>query len=122
MTKIVLWADKFDETAEFYRLLLDAEFKHASDGFVSVVGQHNEVALHAVAAEWASDISVPPALRDESPLKPCFKVDSIARVRAAVSGTNGLILGADREQTHGDTVYCDGNDPEGNVIQVYTTA
>jgi hypothetical protein len=122
MTKIVLWADKFDETAEFYRLLLDAELKHASDGFVSIVGEHNEVALHAVPAEWSSDISVPPALRDESPLKPCFKVDSIARVRAAVLGTNGLILGADREQTHGDTVYCDGNDPEGNVIQVYTTA
>ena len=122
MTKIVLWADKFDETAEFYRLLLNAEFKHASAGFVSIVGAQNEVLLHAVPAQWASDISVPPALRDESPLKPCFKVETIARAREAVSGTNGLILGADREQTHGAMTYCDGNDPEGNVIQVYTTA
>ena len=122
MTKIVLWADKFDETAEFYRLLLNAEFKHASDGFVSIVGARNEVLLHAVPAQWASEISVPPALRDESPLKPCFEVESIARAREAVSATNGLILDADREQTHGDMTYCDGNDPEGNVIQVYTTA
>ncbi len=122
MTKIVLWADKFDETAEFYRLLLDAEFKHASDGFVSIVGANNEVLLHAVPAQWVSDISVPPALRDESPLKPCFEVESITRARAAVSGTNGLILGADREQTHGEVIYCDGNDPEGNVIQRYATA
>ena len=122
MTKIVLWADKFDETAEFYSLLLNAEFKHASDGFVSIVGERNEVLLHAVPAQWASDISVPPALRDESPLKPCFEVESIARAREAVSGTNGLILGPDREQTHGKMTYCDGNDPEGNVIQVYTTA
>ncbi len=53
MTKIVLWADKFDETAEFYRLLLNAEFKHASDGFVSIVGERNEVLLHAVPAQWA---------------------------------------------------------------------
>ena len=122
MTKIVLWADKFDETAEFYRLLLNAEFKHASDGFVSIVGERNEVLLHAVPPQWASDISVPPALREESTLKPCFEVESIARARDAVSGTNGLIQSADREQTHGNMTYCDGNDPEGNVIQVYTTA
>ena len=121
MTKIVLWADKFDETAEFYRLLLNAEFKHASNEFVTIVGAQNEVLLHAVPAQWASDISVPPALREESPLKPCFEVVSIARARDAVSATNGLILGADREQTHGIMTYCDGNDPEGNVIQVYTT-
>ena len=122
MTKIVLWADKFDETAEFYRLLLNAEFKHASDGFGSIVGAQNEVLLHAVPAQWASEISVPPALRDESPMKPCFKVESIVGAREAVGGTNGLILGADSEQTHGIMTYCDGNDPEGNVIQVYTTA
>ena len=122
MTKIVLWADKFDETAEFYRLLLNAEFKHASSEFVSIVGARNEVLLHAIPAQWASDISVPPALRDESPLKPCFEVESIARARDSVSGTNGLIQSADREQTHGNMTYCDGNDPEGNVIQVYTIA
>ena len=122
MTKIVLWADKFDETAEFYRFLLNAELKHASDGFVSIVGAQNEVLLHAVPAQWASDISVPPALRDESPIKPCFQVESIARARDSVSGTNGLIQSADREQTHGNMTYCDGNDPEGNVIQVYTIA
>ncbi len=122
MTKIVLWADKFDETAEFYSLLLNADCKHVSDGFVSIVVDHNDVLLHAIPAQWESDISVPPALRDESPMKPCFKVESIAGAREAVSGTNGLILGADREQTHGNMAYCDGNDPEGNVIQVYTTA
>ena len=78
--------------------------------------------LHAVPAQWASDIKVPPALRDESPLKPCFEVESIANARHAVRATNGLILGAEREQTHGTMTYCDGNDPEGNIIQVYTTA
>ena len=122
MTTLVLWADNFDEMAEFYRLLLNANFEHKSGDFVSIVSETNEVLLHRVPAEWASAISVPPVLREENPLKPCFEVASIEEARSAVSKTNGQVFAPDREQTHGQKTYCDGFDPEGNVIQLFVVA
>jgi predicted enzyme related to lactoylglutathione lyase len=122
MTSLVLWADNFDETAEFYRLLLNARFENKSDDFVSIVSDANEVLLHRVPAEWASVISVPPVVREENPLKPCFEVASIDEARTAVAHTNGLVFASDREQAHGSKTYCDGFDPEGNVIQLFVLA
>jgi len=118
MTTIVLWADKFDETAEFYRLLLDGEFLNASLDFVSIVASGNEVLLHRVPAEWASEISNPPVRREENPIKPVFEVESIEEARAAIAGTSGCLFDASKEQTYGAQSYCDGCDPDGNIIQV----
>ena len=120
MTTIVLWADKFDETADFYRLLLNARFENRSEGFVSIISDSHEILLHRVPTEWASDISVPPSVREENPLKPCFQVSSIADARESVAATNGCVFDADREQSYGSKTYCDGYDPEGNVIEVYS--
>ncbi len=122
MTTIVLWADKFEESADFYRLLLNGEVHDASENFASIVGSGSRIQLHRVPAEWASEISNPPALREENPLKPVFEVASIADARAAVAGTAGCVFEPAKEQTYGSTIYCDGCDPDGNVIQVATTA
>ncbi len=122
MTTIVLWADKFEESADFYRLLLNGEVHDASENFASIVGSGSRIQLHRVPAEWASEISNPPALREENPIKPVFEVSSIANARAAVAGTAGCVFEAAKEQTYGSTTYCDGCDPDGNVIQVATTA
>jgi len=121
MTTIVLWADKFDEMAEFYRLLLSGEVHDASENFASIVGSGSRIQLHRVPAEWASEIANPPALREENPIKPVFEVSSIADTRAAVAGTPGCVFESAKEQTYGPTTYCDGCDPDGNVIQVAAT-
>lgn len=118
MTKLVLWVDKFDECAEFYRRLLDGRLEHASAEFVEVCSESSSVLLHRVPAEWSSEISSPPVLRKQNPMKPVFEVRSIDAARVAVSGSDGLIFGEDREQTHGLIRYCDGFDPDGNVIQL----
>lgn len=118
MTKLVLWVDKFDECAEFYRRLLDGRLEYASAEFVEVCGESGCVLLHRVPAEWSSEIASPPLLREQNPMKPVFKVRSIDAARAAVSDSDGLIFGEDREQTHGSSRYCDGFDPDGNVIQL----
>ncbi len=120
MTTIVLWADKFDETADFYRLLLNGKASNASEEFVSISGSGSRVQLHRVPVEWASEISSPPVLREENAIKPVFEVKSIAEARAAVAGTSGGVFEAAKEQTYGETTYCDACDPDGNVIQVAT--
>lgn len=120
MTTIVLWADTFEQTTEFYRRVLGASLKHASDEFVSIVARGNEVLLHRVPQQWATVIANPPKIREENPIKPCFEVDSIEDARLAVLGTNGWVLDAETEQAHGDKTYCDAVDPEGNVIQLFS--
>ena len=118
MTEVVIWADKFDESAEFYRLLLAGSLEHASEGFVEVCSANNCIKLHKVPAEWASEISNPPVIREDNPLKPIFVVDSIAKARAAVGETAGHVETADKEFRHGDSTYCNAVDPDGNVVQL----
>ena len=120
MTTIVLWADTFEQTTEFYRKLLGASLQHASDEFVSIVASGNEVLLHRVPEQWATEIANPPKIREENPIKPCFEVDSIEDARLAVLGSHGWVLAAETEQAHGDKTYCDAVDPEGNVIQLFS--
>lgn len=120
MTTIVLWADTFEQTTDFYRRVLGASLKHASDEFVSIVARGNEVLLHRVPQQWATVIANPPKIREENPIKPCFEVDSIEDARLAVLGSNGWVLAAETEQAHGDKTYCDAVDPEGNVIQLFS--
>lgn len=69
-------------------------------------------------AEWSSEISSPPELREQNPMKPVFEVKSIDAARIAVSGLAGRIFAEAQEQTHGSSRYCDGFDPDGNIIQL----
>lgn len=117
MTTIVLWVDRFEECAEFYRVLLRGSIEDRSETFLNVVSSAGRVALHKVPAEWASEIESPPVLRETNPIKPVFMVNSIALVRDLIEQTEGRILEASKEFSHGDFTYCDGFDPDGNIIQ-----
>jgi predicted enzyme related to lactoylglutathione lyase len=118
VTKLVLWVDRFDDCAEFYRRLLDGRLQHASEEFVEVCSESSCVLLHRMPAEWSSEISSPPELREQNPMKPVFEVKSIDAARIAVSGLAGRIFAEAQEQTHGSSRYCDGFDPDGNIIQL----
>lgn len=121
MTTIVLWADKFAETAEFYQRLLGAEQLDSSEEFVRIANQKHEILLHRVPAQWASEIQIPPKLREDNPLKPVFEVASIEIARKAVSETHGSVFDQSTEQTYSNRKYCDGFDPEGNIFQLTCT-
>jgi predicted enzyme related to lactoylglutathione lyase len=56
-------------------------------------------------------------LRETNPIKPVFMVNSISHTRELIEQTGGKIFGANKEFIHGDLTYCDGFDPDGNVIQ-----
>ena len=122
MTTVVLWADRFDECRDFYRNLLGADLMHESPNFVDVRSHSAGVLLHRVPEEWASDTSQPAEPREENPIKPVFEVASIEDARASVSESAGRLFDSSTQQTYGQVTYCDGVDPDGNVIQVFETA
>ena len=122
MTTVVLWVDRFEECRNFYRSMLGASLEHESEGFVDIRTPNHAVLLHRIPDEWASDTSQPAEPRDENPIKPVFEVSSIEVARASLSGSAGRLFDPSTQQTYGLMTYCDGVDPDGNVIQVFEKA
>lgn len=118
MTTLVLWVEDVRAASEFYGALLGGQVNDASDEFVNVSSDHHIVLLHKIPAEHAQGIASPPVVRAESVMKPVFDVESIEKARDAVAHTQGKVNSADSEQNYGGTIYCDGFDVEGNVIQL----
>lgn len=118
MTSIVLWVENLEAAADFYAALLGGEKLHSSDDFVNVSSKLNSVMLHKVPDQYAVGITMPPMIREDSVMKPVFEVENIQVARQAVANTSGQIKSSDTEQNYGGVVYCDGFDPEGNVIQL----
>ena len=83
-----------------------------TDGFASVSGNGNEVLIHLLPEAFRSE----PALGEDNPIKPVFEVVSLEKAKLAAGRTGGRIKPEISE--HGNWKYADGNDPDGNVIQV----
>lgn len=58
-----------------------------------------------------------PPERADSYIKLCFHVDDIDGTRAALIAAGVRMRDLHR---HGDVAFCDGVDPEGNIIQITT--
>ncbi|HEV7427130.1 MAG TPA: hypothetical protein VGQ46_12240 [Thermoanaerobaculia bacterium] len=57
-------------------------------------------------------------VREDSYVKLCLPVDSIAEARSIAAANGGAIKAAKHEWEARGFRACDGHDPEGNVIQV----
>lgn len=86
------------------------------EGFQLVIhALHGEPPVRPDAAS-----SVP--VRRDSYVKLCLPVQSIAAARAFAAANGGAIKSPQHEWEARGFRACDGNDPEGNVIQVRETA
>lgn len=107
----------------FYRDLasmrvVSGDAKHSVlelDGFQLTVH-----ALHGEAPAGSDPGLAAP--RENSYVKLCFPVKSLAAARALAASRGGAILPAEREWEARGFRACDGQDPEGNVIQVRAAA
>jgi predicted enzyme related to lactoylglutathione lyase len=61
-------------------------------------------------------------VRQDSYVKVCLPVESIAAARAVAAANGGAIKSPQHEWEARGFRACDGHDPEGNVIQVRETA
>lgn len=112
MTTVVLWVSDLDRSISFYSALFEDNSPYRTEGFASVSGFGNEVLLHLLPEEYRSE----PTLGEDNPIKPVFDVQSLDKARLAAGRSGGRIKSEIME--HNNWSYADGNDPDGNIIQV----
>ena len=112
MTTVVLWVSNLEKSVTFYSALFEDNSPYRTEGFASVSGFGNEVLLHLLPEEYRSE----PTLGEDNPIKPVFDVQSIDKARLAAGRSGGRIKSDINE--HNNWSYADGNDPDGNIIQV----
>jgi len=117
---VVLYAKDLARLSSFYEHVLGLVVDEEGDGHRVLVGSEIELALVAIPAELAARIEIadPPARREGTPIKVAFAVADLATARALAPGWGGSVDGVDAEWTFRGRVVCDGQDPEGNVVQL----
>ena len=117
---LVIYAKDVSRLAEFYRAVLDLPVERPDPGYAVLAASGWQLVINAVPAEIDDriEISNPPVVREETPVKPSFPVRSIAEARDRAAAHGGAIGAVEREWTFRGRVHCDGYDPEGNVLQL----
>jgi predicted enzyme related to lactoylglutathione lyase len=112
MTTIVLWVSDLERSVKFYSAIFEAKRPYVTEGFASVEGTGNEVLIHLLPEEYRSE----PTSGEDNPMKPVFEVVSIDKAKLAAGSNGGKIKS--EVQEYGAWKYSDGQDPDGNIIQV----
>jgi DNA-binding MarR family transcriptional regulator/catechol 2,3-dioxygenase-like lactoylglutathione lyase family enzyme len=118
-TRIVLYAKNLARMQEFYRSLLDLEVEQAQSDHVLLRSTLLELVIVQIPESIAStvDIAVPPRRRSGTPIKLVFDVMNLGATRASARVLGGEVDPSAQEWTSEGYRICDGQDPEGNVVQ-----
>lgn len=119
MQSLVVYAKDKERVSAFYRRTLGVDAVDEAPTHDLLRGPGIEIVIHAIPDRYAASIEIdePPALREETALKPVFLVSSLDDVRAAAMATGGGLKPATAAWRYNDATVLDGNDPEGNVVQ-----
>lgn len=116
----VVYAKHIATLARFYEDLLGLPaVLHAADHVV-LANTSFELVLLAMPAAIAAQIHIaaPPVVREDTPVKLCFAVPSLAAARARAHALGGWLKPPAAEWRWRGVAVCDGVDPEGNVFQL----
>ena len=116
---IAVYVTELDRTISFYREVLGLELVERTADYAVLSRGASELSLVVVPPEVASSILVtkPPQVREETPIKPCFLVDSVERAAAAAFVAGGGAKPVESAWDFRGLRHLDGFDPEGNVVQ-----
>ena len=112
MSTVVIWVSSLEKSVNFYSALFEDNSPYRSPEFASVQGLGNEIFMYLIPEKYPSEST----LGADNPIKPIFDVLSIDKARLAAGRTGGKIKSELME--HNNWTYADGNDPDGNIIQV----
>jgi predicted enzyme related to lactoylglutathione lyase len=117
--RMVLYAKDLATMREFYQGVFHLEIEQSEKDHVVLGSSTSQLVIVQVPAAIASTIQMahPPVRRAQTPIKLVFDVESIAAVRRAVLNLRGGIDPTESEWVFQGHRVCDGNDPEGNVVQ-----
>ncbi len=116
---LVVYAKDKRRVSAFYRRTLGLVAAENESTHDLLRGPGIELVIHAIPQKYASHIGIanPPLVREETPLKPVFWVESLEAVRVAAESTGGSLQPVDSAWQYNGTIVLDGCDPEGNVVQ-----
>ncbi|MBR0775160.1 hypothetical protein JQ625_09980 [Bradyrhizobium diazoefficiens] len=119
----VLYAKDLGRLAQFYAEVAGIELQVIEKGFAVLGTKPSQFVIVRIPKRIADQISIeaPPEVREETPIKPVFAVEDIARARARAAALGGAVDAASREWEFEGEAVCDGHDPEGNVFQLRTS-
>ena len=119
----VLFARDAPRVAAFYASLVPMQITHAGADLIVLQSPGQQLMVHPIAAPRArtGSRSTAPTRRAAAAVKLVFGVHSIEDVRARVQALGGALDPPQRMfEAHGFRA-CDGQDPEGNVVQFRET-
>jgi catechol 2,3-dioxygenase-like lactoylglutathione lyase family enzyme len=116
----VLYASDTHRLQAFYESVCGLEVVESTSEYVILASEVWELTLVAVPEDVAATLTLtdPPRRRTQTPIKLVFGVGSLAKARSAAAVVGGMVDPA--EWTFADALVCDGQDPEGNVVQFRT--
>lgn len=119
----VIFAKNLAKLVSFYEQLVPMTVLHSYQDYTVLDSQTMQLVIHAIPPQFAEqlDITEPPELRTNMPIKLCIPVASLATARATAANVGGQLYAPEQEWQAGSFRACDGYDPEGNIIQFRET-
>jgi predicted enzyme related to lactoylglutathione lyase len=117
---IVVFAKDIAKLAHFYQEVVEMSVAHADKGHIVLDQQGFQLVIHGIPTKIAAQIQItePPQIRENTPIKPCLPVASIDSARLRAADLGGSVGPKSQEWEARGFRACDGHDPEGNVFQV----
>lgn len=115
----VVFAKDVARLAEFYAQTAGLTPLETGTAHVVLDGAMLQVVVHGIPPTIAAriEIAVPPLRREDTPIKLCLPVASLADARRAAALFGGQVDAPGQEWEARGFRACDGFDPEGNVVQ-----
>lgn len=113
----VVFAADIARLAAFYRGVAGMRETHADDRHVVLEIPGFQLTVHALSGSEGHPQYAYPT-REDTYIKLCFPVTSLAEARTLASSLGGELWPVDREWEARGFRACDGRDPEGNVFQL----
>ena len=124
LPSVVLFVDDVPRLTRFYQALARMTVVHDAPDHAVLEIDGFQLVIHALPPGVAADGAAAQTIhvREDSYLKLCLPVPSIADARAVAAAHGGAIAPVAREWAARGFRACDGHDPEGNVVQVREAA
>lgn len=115
----VLFAKDVARLAAFYAQVLAVVPKQAQAEKVVIEAEDFLLVIHAIPPASADKVEItsPPVLRENVPIKLFLPVRSLTQARLSTQQLGGGMKPSGSEWNGPDFRACDGFDPEGNVVQ-----
>jgi catechol 2,3-dioxygenase-like lactoylglutathione lyase family enzyme len=121
---VALYGLDLARLAAYYTTIAGFEIHEVDDGFTTLHIPTLELVLVRIRPDHADGLVVtdPPQRREDTPIKVSLVVPSLAEARASAPAYGAVVDPVEAEWTWSGFTRVDGQDPEGNVVQLMEIA